>query len=62
MQGQSDGKESRAPFVRHRIAGEERMVGNRMHDRRVAAAGTQNDFLDVMFDEQGYKLQDVFLI
>ena len=62
MQCQPDREESRAPFVCHRIAGEERMVGNRMYDRGVAATGTQNDFLDVMLDEQSYELQDVFLI
>lgn len=45
-----------------RITGEERVVGNRMYDRGIAATGTQNDFLDVMLDEQGYELQDVFLI
>ena len=37
------------------------MVGNRMYDRGVATTGTQNDYLDVMLDEQSYELQDVFL-
>ena len=52
----------RGEAIGERIAGEERMVGNRMYDRGVAATGTQNDFLDVMLDEQSYELQDVFLI
>ena len=33
MQRQSDCEESRTPFIRHRIAGEERVIGNRMYDR-----------------------------
>ena len=52
----------RGEAIRERIAGEERRVGNRMYDRGVTATGAQNDFLDVMLDEQSYELQDVFLI
>jgi hypothetical protein len=38
------------------------MVGKRVYDRRVAATGTQNYFLNAMLDEQRYKLLDVFLV
>ena len=62
VQRQPEGKEGRAPLVRHRVAAEIGVRREGLHDGRVAAAGTEHDFLHAVLLEQGDELLDILFI
>ena len=62
IQRKADGKIPRTPFVRHRITGKIRMIGQSMHDRYVTAARTQYNLSNPVRLEQRNQLEYVLLV